>query len=261
MIPLIQGVQPRGPYRFCGFCFAGSIAMATATLLIQMGQEVESLTLLDTLHPQLYVDWIVALNAALTKNMMKGQLRELLSSFGTSVVFEALNSEFLASIFVPPPYSGHVNFVKARAPQEKLGEGPECQILQGQLQKFQTTPLLGWESTLRSMSLYSVDAEHFSMLEEEKGINEVAKILNRVLQERGMESSMKLKRHQFGLNYQLIFAAKNNDIFLVENLLSILKLDPNYADPESGETAIHWAIKNGNVDMAQVLLQAGAIKP
>lgn len=45
-LPLMKDAQPEGPYRLCGYCMGGLVALEVARLLVQAGQKVE-LVLID----------------------------------------------------------------------------------------------------------------------------------------------------------------------------------------------------------------------
>src|SRR4051794_21594184 len=57
-------------------------------------------------------------------------------------------------------------------------------------------------------------------------------------------------------NASLIDAAKNSNKDAVRSLLQ-KKADPNAADPD-GTTALHWASYRDNLDIADLLIRAGA---
>jgi len=50
-IAKIRTVQPHGPYRLAGFCFGGNVAAEIAWQLVQSGEEVELLVLLESSPP------------------------------------------------------------------------------------------------------------------------------------------------------------------------------------------------------------------
>jgi thioesterase domain-containing protein/acyl carrier protein len=50
-IAAVKKVQPRGPYRFIGHSYGGVVAYEMARLLLEQGEEVASLTLLDSIAP------------------------------------------------------------------------------------------------------------------------------------------------------------------------------------------------------------------
>jgi amino acid adenylation domain-containing protein len=50
-IEKIRSVQPAGPYRLAGFCFGGNLAAEIASQLVEAGQEVELLVLLESMPP------------------------------------------------------------------------------------------------------------------------------------------------------------------------------------------------------------------
>ena len=47
-LPLILKIQPRGPYRLCGYCLAGLVAFEVARLLIAAGERVEMVGMIDS---------------------------------------------------------------------------------------------------------------------------------------------------------------------------------------------------------------------
>lgn len=47
----IRKVQQHGPYRLIGYSFGGMVAYETARLLMESGEDVDLLALVDTLHP------------------------------------------------------------------------------------------------------------------------------------------------------------------------------------------------------------------
>ena len=56
----------------------------------------------------------------------------------------------------------------------------------------------------------------------------------------------------------LISAARRNDIAAAQAILAAHPLSVSHADPDYGATALHWAAKNGNLTLAELLIDAGA---
>jgi thioesterase domain-containing protein len=52
----VRKIQERGPYRFIGYSFGGMVAYEMATLLLNSGEEVDLLALVDTLNPHFRYD-------------------------------------------------------------------------------------------------------------------------------------------------------------------------------------------------------------
>jgi thioesterase domain-containing protein len=50
MTDLVRAAQPEGPYLLAGFCFGGFVALEVARRLIEEGQEVDGLFLVETPH-------------------------------------------------------------------------------------------------------------------------------------------------------------------------------------------------------------------
>jgi polyketide synthase 13 len=50
-LPRLREVQPHGPYRLAGWSFGGALAYAAACLLVEAGEPVELVALLDTMLP------------------------------------------------------------------------------------------------------------------------------------------------------------------------------------------------------------------
>lgn len=55
-INAMQALQPNGPYRIIGYSNGGVVAFEMARLLLEQGQQIESLMLLDTLPPEIRVN-------------------------------------------------------------------------------------------------------------------------------------------------------------------------------------------------------------
>ena len=52
----MRNIQPRGPYRLLGYSLGGVVAQAIAARLVEEGEEVDFLGLLDTYPPEIQ-DW------------------------------------------------------------------------------------------------------------------------------------------------------------------------------------------------------------
>ncbi len=50
-IAAVKSRQPNGPYRFIGHSYGGAVAFEMARILLEQGEDVASLTLLDAKHP------------------------------------------------------------------------------------------------------------------------------------------------------------------------------------------------------------------
>ncbi|MGZ5431282.1 MAG: thioesterase domain-containing protein, partial [Thermoanaerobaculia bacterium] len=50
-IAAVKSLQPSGPYRFVGHSYGGVVAFEMARMLVEQGEDVASLTLLDAIHP------------------------------------------------------------------------------------------------------------------------------------------------------------------------------------------------------------------
>ncbi|MGZ5445527.1 MAG: thioesterase domain-containing protein, partial [Thermoanaerobaculia bacterium] len=50
-IAAVKSLQPSGPYRFVGHSYGGVVAFEMARMLLEQGEDVASLTLLDAIHP------------------------------------------------------------------------------------------------------------------------------------------------------------------------------------------------------------------
>jgi oxalate---CoA ligase len=61
-LPMIRDAQPRGPYRLCGYCMGGLVAFEIARLLLDAGEEVEIVGMIDapTVSARGYVQLVLS---------------------------------------------------------------------------------------------------------------------------------------------------------------------------------------------------------
>jgi thioesterase domain-containing protein len=79
---VIRSVQKRGPYYFCGYSFGGLVAYEIATQLIDAGDSVGLIALLDTPNPAL----VSSLSATESAQFRKTYLMDRLKKYGVQLM-------------------------------------------------------------------------------------------------------------------------------------------------------------------------------
>lgn len=126
----LQMVQPHGPYFLGGFCFGGTLAFEAAKQLMQQGERVAFLGLMDAYYTfELDVAPMVMESAADHVNASNAEVKQ------SSASRIAFMSELL-KIYKSPPYYGSAVLFRAmegRDPADKSANGWE-EVITGRLQ-------------------------------------------------------------------------------------------------------------------------------
>nr|AJY78094.1 nonribosomal peptide synthetase [Myxococcus virescens] len=191
-IDTLREARVQGPFRLCGFCIGGLVALEMAHQLREAGEDVGALVLIDTPLPasfrhteDLSDDNLVAAFAkdllreappqeAWTGRPLEERLSALLArakAHGSIPVGEgserlhAMFSVFKANILAsrhyrPRPYEGPALFIQATLPQEGAGEARDVWT------PYFTSPL----------SIHDVQGGHYELLEE-PAVKELTELL------------------------------------------------------------------------------------
>ena len=158
----IKSVQPVGPYSLLGFCYGGAIAYEMATKLLNGGEEVSLLTILNFSNPaqqsvEIYKKRIFDNLKLLFKQPLKQQLSffvqksknafKLYKSMSDTsevryIIWKAISE------YKPNPYPGKIILIRANKSNDSEN-------------------YLGWETTADgSITLYNVPAEHATLIKK-----------------------------------------------------------------------------------------------
>ena len=189
----LRAYQPTGPYTLGGYSGGGIVAIAIAQRLEELGETVDQVVLLDTVHPTMRVEGIPArdhlaklraegpayLGQRLRSRVQRRRRRRrdeeiarMDPADGDVVPFEIRERQLLANFhrlldsFDPGTYDGRVLLVVA-------GDS----WIYGQV-----PPGTGWTGAVSDLEMVTVGGEHLTLLEEEH-VGAVADVLRRRLAE------------------------------------------------------------------------------
>ncbi|HEY9738389.1 MAG TPA: thioesterase domain-containing protein, partial [Trichocoleus sp.] len=169
----IRARQPQGPYFLCGYSFGGLIAYEVAQQLMEQGQTIELLALIDTYNTS--QRWFQPLSRAGKVRQHLRNLQQLgwhntLSYFQGRAAFKPIPDDNIQSLFLqandrceqlaaaykPQPYSGRVLLFKA-------SQQPTRDFMRSTI----TDPSLGWRALVPAgLEIQELPCDHFSLLKE-----------------------------------------------------------------------------------------------
>ncbi|MBD2108183.1 amino acid adenylation domain-containing protein [Nodosilinea sp. FACHB-13] len=178
----LQTLQPTGPYFLCGYSFGGLVAYEMAQQLVQDGQTIGLLTLIDTYcltkswfdfsTPTILGQLRGKLSAGVRRVHQKWLSLGYLRSHSSEAVLERMMaiSERAIRSYKPQPYSGSVLLLRATQLPEKANLSPQF-----------VDETLGWEKLVTGeIKVHSVSGDHFNLFEK-PNVFELANYLNRFL--------------------------------------------------------------------------------
>ncbi|MEP0949630.1 MULTISPECIES: non-ribosomal peptide synthetase [Cyanophyceae] len=178
----LQTLQPTGPYFLCGYSFGGLVAYEMAQQLVQEGQTIGLLTLIDTYcltkswfdfsTPTILGQLRGKLSAGVRRVHQKWLSLGYLRSHSSEAVLERMMaiSERAIRSYKPQPYSGSVLLLRATQLPEKANLSPQF-----------VDETLGWEKLVTGgIKVHSVSGNHFNLFEK-PNVFELANYLNRFL--------------------------------------------------------------------------------
>jgi thioesterase domain-containing protein/acyl carrier protein len=187
-IAALKTIQPGGPYSLIGHSYGGVVAYEMARILLEQGEGISSLILLDSMAPA--IRWsnfaqdevselveacmaVADIHGARPEVDVEGlrqlsneekvhYIADLLSDLGLEIDFEqftAFYRVYRANLlcyraYTPPPLSREIDVSLYRA-------------MQGRPDRLNLPPDYGWGRLLqRSIRIYDVEADHFSILKK-----------------------------------------------------------------------------------------------
>lgn len=164
----IQRLQPTGPYFLCGYSFGGLVAYEMAQQLVQAGQEIGLLALIDTYcstgpwfdfsAPTLFGQLRAKLGAGVRRVHQEWLSLGYFRSHSPQAVLErvvAINERAIRS-YKPQPYSGSVLLLRATQLPEKANLTPQF-----------VDKTLGWGKLVTGgVEVCSVSGDHFDLVKE-----------------------------------------------------------------------------------------------
>jgi amino acid adenylation domain-containing protein len=234
-------IDPQGPYKLGGLCFSGIVAFEMAQQLQKMGRKVEILLLIDSFnHPwhmrdTEYKQFKDVLNFRRTDSLKEHQ--GIISS-------EIINNIKLMLNYYPEKYSGYTVLLKAN----KLDEVSMDSCLS-------LDPYNGWYGIVEpNLEIYSLPAEHTKLFST-TNVEHLSEKISYCLSKTGLDPLLSIQSPNT-FDHQLVIAAKNNDLFLVNKFLE-RNANVNTKDLIH-RTPLHWAAYNGNLNMVRILIENGA---
>lgn len=164
----LRKLQPTGPYFLCGYSFGGLVAYEMAQQLVQAGQEIGLLTLIDTYcftkswfdfsTPTIFGQLRAKLGAGVQRIHQKWLSLGYLRSHSPEAVSERMMaiSERAIRSYKPQPYSGSVLLLRAARLPERANLTPQF-----------VDETLGWRKVATGrLEVCSVPGDHFELLKE-----------------------------------------------------------------------------------------------
>ncbi|UAA39460.1 amino acid adenylation domain-containing protein [Paraneptunicella aestuarii] len=198
-IKAMKSIQPEGPYTLIGHSYGGAVAFEMSKKLLQQGDEIASLTLLDSFAPSLIQQLITPDETA----MLTEALTSLMNLYGVHLGeadFKALCiackngvDEDIAVLFesqgiemAPEQFLAYFNVYKANQhcyhtyKPSKLGHEIDVTLYRARNSHREQMLIMddyGWNELLQSpIKIHDVEADHFTLLDEEH----IQQIINRL---------------------------------------------------------------------------------
>lgn len=178
----LRELQPTGPYFLCGYSFGGLVAYEMAQQLVQDGQEIGLLALIDTYcSPKSWFDFstptiLGQLMAKLSTGVRRVHQKWLslgyLRSQSPEAVLERMVaiSERAIGSYKPQPYSGSMLLLRAAQLPERANLTPQF-----------VDETLGWKTMVAGgVEVCFIPGDHFALLKE-PNVGELAPHLERFL--------------------------------------------------------------------------------
>lgn len=165
-VAAIRKVHPNGPYHLGGWSYGGVVAYEMAQQLCAMGQEVETLVLIDSFFAS-NRHWQQPDEVAL-QNFMSKEGVDPESTFGKAFSVELQHNPELLMNYQPRPYAGRVALIQAS--QEREHNNP---LIFDNLVNH-------WEELVEGeFNTYRINATHDDIFKE-NNIGETVNILNQI---------------------------------------------------------------------------------
>ncbi|HRH69953.1 MAG TPA: amino acid adenylation domain-containing protein [Flavobacteriales bacterium] len=174
----LQVLLPNGPYNLCGYSFGGLVAFEMARQLLDRGQEVPMVIMLDSYAPEPFVD-VMGAERKLYDPLKKIVLRNIVRSIHASGkvlpmrlrnfnIIDTYDEAILA--YRAKPYSGNVAVIKAVG-----SPGPAD---------------MGWRKHVRGdLVLRTCEGDHYSIIKEPL-VADLARVMEGILDKKGPSATM-----------------------------------------------------------------------
>jgi len=195
-IAALQAIQPTGPYRLIGHSYGGVVAYEMTRLLLEQGEEIEFLILLDSLAPSAWQRQV-----APDEHTMLAEIGATLSSlYDLNLDLDIKKLQLISgnerSDYIANLLKGHgldigteqvitfYNVFKANQHcyrsyrPAKISQELNVSLYRASIERSDLPYDYGWNELLfNPIRIYDVTASHFSMLEREH-VHEIAKRIN-----------------------------------------------------------------------------------
>ncbi len=180
----LQKIQPQGPYHLIAVSFGGVIAYEVAQLLVNQGQEVEFLGLLDTFCPQQNAERkILPLKERVVGHLQKIRGKGLKHigdrlKWRVGVAMDNIRYSFYKIDWLRENFADQTSrefaqtkYVQQLREQQKLNQEYSIQPYPGKVCLFRAADdmdsKLDWQQLAKSgLSIYDIPGEHLEILEE-----------------------------------------------------------------------------------------------
>ncbi|WP_350306988.1 amino acid adenylation domain-containing protein [Photorhabdus viridis] len=218
MISFIKAVQPEGPYRICGYSSGGILAYAIAQQLLNFGEVVDFLGLIDTPIPHYYrqqitppkLQFFIELArqtgeehideiAALYRRIDELNLAQFIEAAQKLALYPAnLRSDLIAKRweqienyaqivrdYEPQTLAITLHQFYATEPSPPVPVIMNADVVDAELQSLDRDPSLGWAQVMPdfSLRLIPISGNHFSLLENNANKVVLVRALNIALTE------------------------------------------------------------------------------
>ncbi|NVO09897.1 MAG: hypothetical protein HXX16_08060 [Bacteroidales bacterium] len=199
-VDAVQAIQAKGPYRFLGLSNGGMIAFEMAKILLEQGEKIESLTLLDCFSPmQPVIDMIdeivgvfkgkfltptgkeLDLNAEQLKKIPENERFDYLYNVITSNGFSIPKMQFASTYNTARVMDLYCRAYKPSKLQHELNV-LLFRATEGYMEGYNNLPDdYGWNQLLiNPISISRIDANHFSITDKKPSQEIAQKILSMV---------------------------------------------------------------------------------
>ncbi|NHB90301.1 thioesterase domain-containing protein, partial [Photorhabdus tasmaniensis] len=171
MISFMKAVQPEGPYRLCGYSSGGILAYAIAQQLLNSGEMVNFLGLIDTPAPHYYKQQITP--PKLRSDLIARRWEQI------------ENYAQIVRDYEPQILSITLHQFYATEPSPPAPVVVDAEIMDAGPQSLNRDPSLGWAQILpdSSLRLIPISGNHFSLLENNADKVVLVRALNMALAE------------------------------------------------------------------------------